>query len=566
MQTALKTGKDVQTGRILVKTKETQSGRGTGESFFSGVLVLTIAGLLVKAMGMFFKIPMNYIVGDTGMGYYNAAYTIYTFFYMLSTAGLPTAVSILVSSARAEGRRNQSRRILQMALWLFCGIGILGSGVMFVFADELAAWIGAPPSAYSILAAAPTLFFICIASALRGYFQGCSRMVPTAVSQFLEAFCKVGAGILGALYGIRMGEDAPMVAARAVFGLTLGSAVSMLYLILAGLYSHQSSSCRPSDFTEKPSIDSRRTILAGLASIALPITVSSAVMSLTGMIDAVLIQRLLQQSGMTQEAATTLYGNYTSLAVPMFNLPPVLVYPIAYAMVPLLTRYRTERDSEKRAQGLIGSALRMAVLIGAPCALGMSVLSGEILTLLYRSASAETAAPLLTLLAPSSLLVCILAVTNSALQSIGKAGLPVLSMLAGAFIKILTTLWLIPGMGITAAPVSTFFCYLTVTAMNLAFLLQSSGLRPDMGRTFFRPMTAAGVCAMSALAAQRFLQYVLPEKLSVLPAIGIAAVVYCLLIRSMGVLTEEDIALLPGSARLRRWLGLQDKTEKILEK
>jgi len=534
------------------KTQEIRKKNHThaGESFFSGVLVLTVSNLLVKELGMLFKIPMNYIVGDTGMGYYNAAYTIYTFFYMLSTAGLPTAVSILVSAAHAAGKRNQCRRILQISLALFCGIGTLGCAVMFAYAGELASLIGAPPAAYCIIAVSPTLFFICIASALRGYFQGLYRMTPTAVSQFLEAFCKVGIGILCAVYAIRQGYDPPVIAAYTVMGLTMGSAVSMLYLIFAGLYSRETSMPVPED----PAVENGKKLLTRLAGIAVPIAVSSAVMSLTGMIDAVMIQRLLQQNGMTQETATTLYGNYTSLAVPMFNLPPVLVYPIAYAMVPLLTRYRTEKNGEKRSLNLISSALRMAVLIGAPCALGLSVLSEPILSLLYRSSSAETAAPLLTLLAPSSLLVCVLAVTNSVLQSIGKAGLPVLSMLAGAAVKILCTALLIPHTGITAAPISTFFCYLTVTAVNLFFMLRHTGVHPELGRTLFRPVAAASVCAVTALGGYRLLVCILPEKLAVLPAIVLAAVVYCLLIREMCVLDEEDLALLPKAEKLRKWL------------
>ena len=549
MNTSLPSVKDVQTP---IQTEKTQEIRKTShpQSFFSGVLVLTISNLLVKALGMLFKIPMNYIVGDTGMGYYNAAYTIYTFFYMLSTAGLPTAVSILVAAARAAGKKNQCRRILQISLVLFCGIGIVGCAVMLVFAEELAALIGAPPSAGCIIAVSPTLFFICIASALRGYFQGMSRMTPTAVSQLLEAFCKVAAGILCAMYAIRQGFGPHIIAAYAVLGLTLGSATSMLYLIIAGLYSGDTSGSVPED----PAAEPVKVLLTRLASIAVPITVSSAVMSLTGMIDAVLLQRLLQQSGMAQETATTLYGNYTSLAVPMFNLPPVLVYPIAYALVPLLTRYRTEKNGMHHSRELISSALRMAVLIGAPCGLGLSVLSEPILNLLYRSASAETAAPLLTILAPSSLLVCVLAVTNSVLQSIGKAGLPVLSMLAGSIVKILCTVLLIPGIGITAAPVSTFFCYLTVTAINLYFLLRHTGMQPELGRTVFRPVAAASVCALTALAAERILAYLLPEKLAVLPAIALAAVVYGLLIRVMHVLGEADLVLLPKGERLRKWL------------
>ena len=561
MNTSCRTGKEAKVSSGHPKTQEVSKNHTANrETFFSGVMVLTISNLLVKALGMLFKIPMNYIMGDTGMGYYNAAYTIYTFFYMLSTAGLPAAVSIMVSASRAVGKLKQSKRILHIALLLFCIIGILGTAALLLFPDELAGIIGAPPASVCIIAVAPTLFFVCIASVLRGYFQGCSRMAPTAVSQLLEAFCKVAAGILCALYAIRSGFPHHTVAAYAVLGLTLGSGISMLYLIITGLYSRNDTGTLP----ESGVTEGNRVILSRLASIAVPITISSAVMSLTGMIDAVLIQRLLQQNGLSQEAATTLYGNYTSLAVPMFNLPPVLVYPIAYALVPLLTRYRAEgHTGMEKSRQRISSALRIAVIIGAPCALGLSVLSEPILALLYRSSSAAAAAPLLTILAPSSLLVCVLAITNSVLQSIGKARLPVYSMLAGAGVKILTTMLFIPEIGITAAPVSTFLCYLTVTVMNLFFTMRHAEIRLNARTAFFGPLLAAVVCSVCARTVFKLLTLCVSDRIAVLPAVAAAVPVYFLLIGKLDVLQPEDLELLPKGGKLQKILKIQNRKNTL---
>ncbi len=518
------------------------------ESVFSGVLVLTVSNLLVKAMGMFFKIPMNYIMGDTGMGYYNAAYTVYTFFYMLSTAGLPTAVSILVSASNR--RPKQCHRILRISLGLFCLIGAAGSGILLCFAEPLSKWIGAPPAEKCITAVAPTLFFICIASAFRGYFQGLARMTPTAVSQLLEALCKVGAGVAGAVCAIRQNAPPHMVAAWAIFGLTIGGAVSMLYLLALWIFRPREGD-NPTDQPEPV-----RGLLRKLTAIALPVTVSSAVMSLSGMIDTVLLQRLLQQNGLTQEAATTLYGNYTSLAVPLFNLPPVLVYPIAYALVPLLTRCLTEGEAGKaRGSTYIRSALTLALVLGAPCAAGLSALAEPILTLLYRSESAALAAPLLTLLAPSSLAVCLLAVTNAVLQAIGKAGLPVYSMAVGAGVKILSTVLLVPRLGMTAAPVSTFLCYLTVTAMNLAFVHRYTGAGIPWKRQLTVAVSAI-LCGLGGRVGYSLLAGFLPQRIAVLPAIAVAALLYLTLIRVWHVLTPADAVFLPKKPKLLRWLGI----------
>ncbi len=522
--------------------------KSSSQSVFSGVLVLTISNLLVKAMGIFFKIPMNYIVGDTGMGYYNAAYTVYTFFYMLSTAGLPAAVSILVSGAHTLGRTNQCRRILTIALVLFCIIGIIGFGILYFCAEPLSRLIGASPAVSSITAIAPALLFICIASAFRGYYQGLAHMTPTAVSQFLEAFCKVGVGMMGALYALRCQYPPHLVAAYAIFGLTVGSAVSMAYLCLLWLFSKRKK-------TADDKADNNRVLLGRLWRIALPVTVSSAVMSLSGMLDTVLLQRLLQDNGLTQEAATTLYGNYTSLAVPLFNLPPVLVYPIAYAVVPLLTRYR-EENRPVMVKSCTTSALTLALLLGAPCAAGLSAMAEPILCLLYRQESAQMASPLLTLLAPSSLAVCLLAVTNGVLQSAGKAGLPVYSMGIGAAAKVVFTMLLVPRLGMTAAPVSTFFCYFVTCLLNLWFVRRYTG-GGAIGKRQCIILLSSICCGLAGRLGYSLFAEILSPKTAVLPAIGMAALVYLSLIRTLHVLRPEETLFLPKKPKLLRWLGIR---------
>ena len=171
-----------------------------------------------------------------------------------------------------------------------------------------------------------------------------------------------------------------------------------------------------------------RKIIKRLITIALPITISSSIMSLTGMIDSILVQRLLQQGSlitkaMTQKEATTVYGNYTSRAVPMFNLPPVLVYPISCSIVPLISAARGQGDT-KRVGTIMESSLRTAVLIGAPCALGMTVLASDTQPFLHRSWAIDNAAPLLRLLAPSTFFVCILAVLTAMLSILRQGACP----------------------------------------------------------------------------------------------------------------------------------------------
>lgn len=474
--------------------------------FFAGVLVLTISNLIIKAIGALFKIPMNHIVGDQGMGYYSSAYTIYTFFYMVSTAGLPVAISLLVSENRAKGKTAQVKKVFKLAMLLFLAVGIVGCAAMLIGASGFSSILKSEPTYYCIIAIAPTLFFICISSALRGYFQGYQSMLPVAISQLIEALCKLFLGIAFATYALNKygsgKETIHYVAAYAVLGLTIGAGLGMIFLMISKLFFK--SERYDAEYIElsgtNDETESSGKILKRIVLIALPVTVSSSVMSLTNLIDMTLIQRLLQSfRGMTEAQATAAYGNYTSLCVPLFNMPPYLIYPISYSIVPMIKAAVASGD-RKRASLVMESSLRVAVLIGIPCGLGMAALAKPILHFFgYRYWSVVSAAPLLALLAPSTFFVCVLSVTNAILQANGFERKPVISMLVGAAVKIASNTILIRVIGMTGTPISTFLCYLTATGLNIYFVVKHVGLKLSFGRIFFRPLAAGVLCAAVAL-------------------------------------------------------------------
>jgi len=522
--------------------------------FFSGVLVLTISNLIIKAIGLLFKIPMNHIVGDTGMGYYSHAYTLYTCFFMIATNGLPVALAMMLSESRSKGQIKHSKRIFRVALVLFFIVGFVGMMIMLLGARPYSKYVlEAEPAYICIMAIAPTLFFISISSAFRGYFQGYQQMLPTAVSQLIEALCKLFVGIVLALYAIGEGYEIHIVAAYAAVGLTIGAGLGMAFLTFAKLLFKESRyneefllESGESDYTE-----STRTILKRIAVIAIPITISSSVMSITNLFDGILVSRILQDIGMTEEATTTVYGNYTSLAVPMFNMPPYLIYPISYSIIPIITMARGAGDKE-RAHRIMESALRVAVLIGLPCALGMSSLSKPILSMFYESSSVEMAWPLLSLLAPSTFFVCMLSVTNAILQSCGYERMPLYSILAGAVVKIVSNYILLHMIGMYGTPVSTFLCYLTATAINLYFVARKAGVMPNPGRVFVKPLIAAITCALSAVGSYWLLTGVLHMggRVPTLLAILAAVFVYAVMIFVTRSITSDDVRLLPKGERI----------------
>lgn len=500
-----------------------------------GVAALTFSNLLVKVLGMLFKIPLANQIGEEGMAYYNLAYNIFKWFYMISTAGLPVAISILISRSRARSRLNETRRIDQISQGMFLLIGAIGCLSMYLGADWFAAIQGAPDAAQSMRFIAPSLFFICIASAARGYFQGFEELQPTAVSQVIEAACKLLLGILFAWYSLTVRHD-PLytVAAFAIGGSCVGTALSMGYLLIRKLR------FRPTLLSSATSPDprtaSKRRIAKTLMKIAFPITLSASVMSLTDLLDSVLtINYLTTGAGIDHETALRQYGNYTSLAVPMYNLPLALVYPICSAVVPALCAAYTA-GRHKRADTLLGTTFQCAATIAFPCAMGLCVLSYPILSLLYRADMAQSGAPQLSVLAVSVIFVSMLSVTNAALQATGHETLPIVSMLIGAGVKLLSSSLLTtrPDIGILGVPMSTSLCYFSIMMINLFFTIKYTGVHLSFVKVFFKPAFAATGCAVVAPVVYRLLLHVVPSALACLGAVGVAGGVYVLLLAAVG--------------------------------
>jgi len=518
----------------------------------TGVLFLTLSAVAVKVIGLFYKIPLVNILGDDGMGYFSSAYTIYTLFHMLSTAGLPIAVSILVAECLAKNNHAKARRVLRITLVLFIGVGALGSGIMLLGSRFLAETIRNQPAQHAIALMAPVLFFVCISSALRGYFQGAQNMTPTAISQVIEAAGKLGFGIFFAYFAHSRGYHISIVAAYTILGITISSAGGMLFLWAARVW-HARREPKLPKHTYTDDNETNRSILRRLLKIALPITISASVLSLTNIIDLALVMRRLQAIGYSEEMANQLYGNYTGLAVPLFNLPPVLIYPIAFSIVPYITNAlsRQDRNTTRLA---ISNAIKSAAMIGLPASVGLSVLAYPILSLLFESESAQMAAPLLAILGSAVFFISIAAVTTAILQACGKQNLPIISIMCGAGVKLLSSYILIgiPGVGITGTPVGTLLSYFTIAILNLIFVIRHTGVVPNFRMAFIRPFFAAATCGVAAYFANRTLLLVMDARLAVVVAIGVAGVVYATMLLVLRALTYQDLCLLIGKERFAK--------------
>lgn len=528
-----------------------RNGRATQKTFLSGVFLLSLSTVLVKVVGFLYKIPMLSYLGAEGMGYFHSAYEIYALFCVISTAGLPVALSVLVSSALAEGDRQGAERVYRTALGVFLGIGVLGSAVMVVLAPVFCRLIQSAHAYGCILAISPTVFLICISSAIRGYFQGHQQMAQTAISQLIEAVGKLAFGLLLADYAVQSGWETPAVAAMAGAGLTLGTLLSTLYLLAE---KQRAKRGHLSALSIRGRVGG---VLKQLARLAVPMTLGASAISLTKLVDMTMILRRLQSVGYSEAAANAAYGSYTTLALSVFALVPTLLNSVALPLVPLLSSAVSVGDNERQGE-LIRTSYRFTAITAIPAALGISAFARPILLLLFGSEpeAVDLAAPLLALLGVSVFLSCMITATNSILHAYRCVGKPILSLLCGAAVKVLSAYVLIglPKIGLYGAPVSTLLCDLTVVGMNLIFVSRLCKTAP-LGSVLARPLLASGLSVGLCAVCYRLLIGSLGE--SRMLALGI--IILCVLLYPIfgcltGGLEAAELQLLPGGEWICRLL------------
>ena len=536
--------------------------KNKGQTFVYGALLLMISNVLVKIVGAFLRIPLTNIVGVEGMAYYNAAYSIYVSFYMISTAGIPVAVSRMIATANSKNNHNEIKKIFKVAFWLFFAIGVIGTGVMMIFAKSFAASSKMPDSYFAMLAIAPTIFFICLSSAYRGYFQGLQNMIPTAVSQVIEAVSKLGIGIVAAVYFTKNGYPMYIVATYVILGVTIGVFLGMVYgAVIKAMYNSSADykntliNCTQESRGWKP-------ILKELVIIAIPITLASSIMGLTNLVDTMLFARGLQSTGITEKAATSFYGTYTSMVYPLFNLVPPFIYTFAISAIPAVSS-AIAVGNRKKASLDIESAFRNCAIIAIPCAIGMASLSRRIVSFLFAEEMIDTgkevvstldlASPALSVISIGIFFLGVISITNAILQACSKESYTIVSTVSGIVIKVIST-WLlsrVPGLGLLGASLGTLLCYFTIMAFNVFFMISKTGFTVRPHKVFVKPLISGIACGLSAVVVS-VIMYKNPisERLSTLISIGIAVVVYFVCLILLKGISRYDVLMMPKGNKI----------------
>ena len=539
------------------------------QNFLQGATLLAAATLIVKVIGAVYKIPLQAVLGKIGYSYFSSAYDIYTLLLLISTAGLPVAMSRMISAASSLGDHAQTRKVYNTSRAIFLIIGAVSTALMMFFCQALANSQEQPDAALAIFCLAPSAFFMSVISTYRGFFQGQGNMLPTSKSQVLEAVFKLAAGLAGAVIVLQLGGTISMAAAGAILGVTISCAVSVAYLFWVF---HKTA--QPEVLAQKQpgfcGITAKQ-----LLSIAIPITIGAAGLQLlivletglymnqlVGLLDKGLLQgelidslreevletaakagQVLTTAELHSRIAASMKGIY-NFGQTIYNLPNSLITPITISVIPAITAFLTLKDGQG-VKSTSESASRITGLLGH-----------------YSGVQLDFAATLLCLLGISVFMRAVVLFTNSLMQANGHANIPVINMLATGVVRMILVYVLTgnPNIGLIAVPVLTALGNFATAVLNLICLNKVAPQKCSIAKNLLRPLLPALLMGASAFACWQLIVYVLGADCSYIIQVGgpmaIAGVVYLLSAVFLKSITREDCLLLPKGEKIAKLLHL----------
>ena len=584
------------------------------QSFLHGTALLALATAAVKIIGALYKIPLNAIIGETGFGYFNTAYQIYNVLLMISTAGLPVAMSRMISQASSLGHYRQVRKIYTVCRTIFLTLGLISALLMGGFARVLAEAMGQPNAVYSIMFLAPAAFLICLMSTYRGFFQGQSNMTPTSVSQVLEAFVKLIVGIAMAMLLKFYFSSIPLAGGGAILGVSVSCLASSFYL----------NHCYRKAIRNMPvtaeETGSFKDITKGLLAIAIPITIGAAGLQLLNVLEIGIYMGQLRENtdemyNMVQLLEQMKTYGYTDkldgqflravvesnsirfyyenpevagqalsvlvsraegisyiidtqkgiydMAMTIFNMPCAFITPITISIIPAITAFITTGD-HKNARSNAESAARVTALISMPCAVGLFVMAEPVTALLggYSGEKLILATNLMRIMSVCIMFNAIVLLSNALMQAHGHVVLPVVNMFVGGVLK-LAAVYIHTGnphIGILGTPLGSLLCYLSITVLNLISMRRVLKDSPAILKNMLRGFLSAVIMGVFAFGVW----YVLKNMLGVgsnlilcaLPIL-VGVVVYLVCAVTLKAITREDCLLLPKGEKIAKLLHLK---------
>ena len=513
--------------------------------------ILAIAQIVVRLIGLVYRIPLQRIAGDVAMGYYGYAFDIYMMLLLISSNGVPLAVSKMISAVRVDKNYvNEHRIMLVSVVFTFIIGGALG-GLTFIFANQIvtamfgADMLGVVPA---LRVLAPTVFLCCVMSSFRGYFQGIENMIPTAISQIIEQIFNAVVSIVAAYMLVRYG--APYAAMGGTLGTCIGALSSVVFLVIIYLL-YRPTLVRRANRDKTHQADSYKKIATMMAVLMGPVIVSSIIYQISGIVDSSLYSHILSNHGYAPELVSTLYGIYTTKYKTLVNVPLALATALGLAVVPGVTE-AWKRDNLPVVREKITTTVKFCMVIAIPACVGLSVLAAPIMQLLYNDTT-SLASRLLMIGTPYVFFYSLSTVTVGALQGIDKMRVPVINAGISLAVHVVFIVILLQfcDMNIYAILYSNILFGFMMCIFNQIALRKAIDYHQEMIQTFLIPGVSSAVMGVVTFFVYRGVYLLLHINLAaIILSIAASMAVYALLLVRLKGITEEEIYQFPKGTTL----------------
>ena len=571
------------------------------QSFLKGAMVLGSSMIIVKLMGMIYKILLSNQFGGVGTGLFNSAYALYNPLFMLSTAGFPIAISRMVSESVTKKRYRDVKQIHRVSVPIFVIAGCICFLAMVLGSFIYIKLINADNAIFAMLCLSPTIFFGCLMSIYRGYFEGMRNMVPTAISEIIEAVCKLFLGLTasilvtkygmsqfektGYVFGMRCANEIeaqsaiiPIAIGAAITGISLGSLFGFLFLFIR--YKRGGDGITAEELKNSPRPRRTGTTLRIMVKTAIPIGLGAIIMSLADMIDSTLVQIRINNIMQTDpqalldvygslipdnvyyanETHTFLYGCY-GIALTLMMLVTAVTQVFGTTALPSVTAAWTSGNKIQLKKSM-ETVMRVTTLVTIPSGIGMSVLAEPLLSMIYNGSGVadevEIGSKVLTVMGISVIFIATSTPLCSMLQAIGRMDIPLKLFAVGMLMKIVVNYVLvgIPQINIQGANIGSIVCYGFVTVVALFVICRETKIIPDFISIFVKPLLAGLVCGAAAYFSEIFFDIFFKQRIATVLAVITAIIAYIIALLLFRAIKREDVLQMPKG----------NKIVKILEK
>lgn len=542
--------------------EETTAKKTKKFSFMKNVLLLMFSEVIVKVLGLVYRLVITNIegFGDTGLGYYSSGYQIYALLLTLCSIGIPSVISKLVSERLAVGNNYGAQCIFKTALKLFTGIGLVLSLGLFFGADLIANKVlNVPDVAYVLRVLAPAIVFVAMSAVFRGYFAGQQNMKPTSITQILEQFLNCVLTIVF-VYAL-VGKEPYIMAAGGNLSTTLSIIITFLYLI-----TYYKKNKIEVDKTKEIPPEERKTnreLIRTILALSIPITIGSVISVISSVIDTATVsnciqtafegivtggKEVLEQLAMENTGILSKVDNLT-------NLPIAINLAFSTALVPAISESIAKKEYNVASKRLSFSILASIIII-IPCAIGYISLSDQILNLIYPNA--PDGGIVLKLSSIAMIFVALSQTINGGLYGINKPLIPAIALAVGACIKLLLNIVLVsnPNINILGAPISSIVCQIIAFIISYKALTRKIKLHIPQIRCIIKPLFAGIIMGIAVYFINMGLNLIIPGVISTIVSIFAGAIIYVAMIFVLKILTKEEIMMIPFGSKLLEKLNM----------